>query len=86
MYYQNQRYSYSYNYLYYLEQDLKTMVFKLMLKEAIISSVSTYDKREVESICDGIFGLLDIVNPPLTQECRILTSGTNVYNLLKYNR
>ena len=82
MYYPYQRYSPEY--LQALEQDLQKYVAKTVLSNVIINSVHPIDRRQVEAICDGVSGALDLINPPKTIEGQALAFGTNAYNLSKY--
>ncbi len=82
MYYPYQRYSPEY--LQALEQDLQKYVAKTVLSNVIINSVHPIDRRQVEAICDGVSGALDLINPPKTREGQALAFGTNAYNLSKY--
>ena len=82
MYYPYQRYSPEY--LQALEQDLQKYVAKTVLSNIIIDSVHPIDRRQVEAICDGVSGALDLINPPKTREGQALAFGTNAYNLSKY--
>ena len=82
MYYPYQRYSPEY--LQALEQDLQKYVAKTVLSNVIINSVHPIDRRQVEAICDGVSGALDLINPPKTVEGQALAFGTNAYNLSKY--
>lgn len=81
-YYHNQNYNMTYQNA--IAQDFANWATKFMLSKVIVSLVPQEDKRQVEMICDGISGLLDIVNPPQTQEGRALVVGTNIYNLSKF--
>ena len=82
MYYPYQRYSPEY--IQVLEQDLQKYVAKTVLSNVIINSVHPIDRRQVEAICDGVSGALDLINPPKTIEGQALAFGTNAYNLSKY--
>ena len=82
MYYPYQRYSPEY--LQALEQDLQKYVAKTVLSNVIINSVHPIDRRQVEAICDGVSGALDLINLPKTIEGQALAFGTNAYNLSKY--
>ena len=82
MYYPYQRYSPEY--LQALEQDLQKYVAKTVLSNIIINSVHPIDRRQVEAICAGVSGALDLINPPKTREGQALAFGTNAYNLSKY--
>ena len=62
MYYPYQRYSPEY--LQALEQDLQKYVAKTVLSNVIINSVHPIDRRQVEAICDGVSGALDLINLP----------------------
>ena len=57
---------------------------KFALSKFIVASVAQQDKRHVEIICDGVSGVLDLINPPKTLEGKALVLGTNAYNLSKY--
>lgn len=87
-YNKSMRYCYAQNYkMTYqnvIAQDFANWAMKFMLSKFIVASTPQQDKRQVEMICDGISGLLDIVNPPQTQEGRALVVGTNIYNLSKF--
>ncbi len=86
----NKTMSYSYNENYNtvyrdaIAQDFANWAIKSMLFKFIVASAPQQDRRQVEMICDGISGLLDIVKPPQTQEGRALVVGTNIYNLSKF--
>lgn len=67
-----------------LVQDLRNWAFKFALSKFIVASAPQQDKRQVEAICDGVFGALDLINPPKTFEGQALAFGTNAYNLSKY--
>ncbi len=78
----NQNYNMAYQNA--IVQDFANWAMKFMLSKFIVASAPHQDRRQVEMICDGISGLLDIVNPPQTQEGRALVVGTNIYNLSKF--
>lgn len=67
-----------------LVQDLRNWAFKFALSKFIVASAPQQDKRQVEAICDGVSGALDLINPPKTLEGQALAFGTNAYNLSKY--
>ena len=75
---------YSPEYIQAVEQDLQKYVAKTVLSNVIINSVHPIDRRQVEAICDGVSGALDLINPPKTIEGQALAFGTNAYNLSKY--
>ena len=75
---------YSPEYIQSVEQDLQKYVAKTVLSNVIINSVHPIDRRQVEAICDGVSGALDLINPPKTIEGQALAFGTNAYNLSKY--
>ena len=75
---------YSPEYIQAVEQDLQKYVAKTVLSNVIINSVHPIDRRQVEAICDGVSGVLDLINPPKTIEGQALAFGTNAYNLSKY--
>ena len=76
--------NYNITYQNAITQDFANWAMKLMLSKFIVASAPQQDRRQVEMICDGISGLLDIVKPPLTQEGRALVVCTNIYNLSKF--
>ena len=65
-------------------QDFTNWAIKFSLSKFIVASVAQQDKRQVEIICDGVSGVLDLINPPKTLEGKALVLGTNAYNLSKY--
>ena len=65
-------------------QDLRNWAIKFALSKFIVASVPQQDKRQVEAICDGVSGALDLINPPKISEGQALAFGTNAYNLSKY--
>ena len=65
-------------------QDFTNWAIKFLLSKFIVASVPQQDKRQVEIICDGVSGVLDLINPPKTLEGKALVLGTNAYNLSKY--
>lgn len=65
-------------------QDFTNWAIKLALSKFIVASAPQQDKRQVEAICDGVSGALDLINPPKTIEGQALAFGTNAYNLSKY--
>ena len=65
-------------------QDLRNWAIKLALSKFIIASAHPQNRRQVEYICDGVSGALDLINPPKTLEGQALAFGTNAYNLSKY--
>lgn len=65
-------------------QDLRNWAIKFALSKFIVASVPQQDRTQVEAICDGVTGVLDLINPPKTREGQALAFGTNVYNLSKY--
>ena len=65
-------------------QDFATCAIKFALSKFIVVSVPQQDKRQVEIICDGVSGVLDLINPLKTLEGKALVLGTNAYNLSKY--
>ena len=65
-------------------QDFANWAIKFALSKFIVVSVPQQDKRQVEAICDGVSGALDLINPPKTSEGQALAFGTNAYNLSKY--
>ena len=75
---------YSPEYIQAVEQDLKKYISKIFLSNVIINSVHPIKRRQVEAICDGVTGALDLINPPKTREGQALAFGTNAYNLSKY--
>lgn len=82
MYYTN--HNYYNNCQNVMVQDIINWALKIALSKFIVASAPQQDRRQVEMICDGISGLLDIVKPPQTQEGRALVVGTNIYNLSKF--
>ena len=82
MYYPYQRYCPEY--LQALEQDLQKRVFKNLLSNLMINSVHPIERWKAKRFYDGVFGLLDMVDPPQTADGRALTYGANAYNLSKY--
>ena len=81
-YYHNQNYNIDYQNA--VAQDLRNWAIKFALSKFIVASVPQQDKRQVEAICDGMSGALDLINPPKTREGQALAFGTNAYNLSKY--
>ena len=75
MYYPYQRYCPEY--LQALEQDLQKHVFKNFLSDVIINSVHPMERWQAKRFYDGVFGLLDMVDPPQTADGRALTYGAN---------
>lgn len=67
-----------------LAQDFANWAIKLALSKFIVASVPQQDRTQVEAICDGVSGALDLINPPKTREGQALAFGTNAYNLSKY--
>lgn len=65
-------------------QDLRNWAIKLALSKFIVASAHPQNRRQVEYICDGVSGALDLINPPKTLEGQALAFGTNAYNLSKY--
>jgi hypothetical protein len=65
-------------------QDLRNWAIKFALSKFIVASVPQQDRTQVEAICDGVTGTLDLINPPKTREGQALAFGTNTYNLSKY--
>lgn len=65
-------------------QDLRNWAIKIALSKFIVASVPQQDRTQVEAICDGVTGTLDLINPPKTREGQALAFGTNTYNLSKY--
>ena len=65
-------------------QDLRNWAIKFALSKFIVASVPQQDRTQVEAICDGVTGSLDLINPPKTREGQVLDFGTNAYNLSKY--
>lgn len=65
-------------------QDLRNWAIKFALSKIIVASVPQQDRTQVEAICDGVTGTLDLINPPKTREGQALAFGTNTYNLSKY--
>ena len=65
-------------------QDLRNWAIKFALSKFIVASVPQQDRTQVEAICDGVTGVLDLINPPKTREGQALVFGTNAYNLSKY--
>ena len=65
-------------------QDFTNWAIKFALSKFIVASVAQQDKRQVEIICDGVSGVLDLIIPPKTLEGKALVLGTNAYNLSKY--
>ena len=82
IYYQNRNYNLEYQNT--VAQDLRKIVIKFLLSEFIVASTPPQNKRQIESICDGVSGLLDIVSPPQTKEGMALSFLINAYNLSKY--
>ena len=64
-------------------QDLRNWAIKFALSKFIVASVPQQDRTQVEAICDGVTGTLDLINPPKTREGQALAFGTNTYNLSK---
>ena len=50
----------------------------------MINSVHPIERWKAKRFYDGVFGLLDMVDPPQTADGRALTYGANAYNLSKY--
>lgn len=75
---------YSPEYIQAVEQDLQKYISKIFLSNVIINSVHPMKRRQVEAICDGVTGALDLINHPKTREGQALAFGTNAYNLSKY--
>ena len=65
-------------------QDLRNWAIKFALSKFIVASAHPQNRRQVEYICDGVSGALDLINPPKTIEGQSLAFGTNAYNLSKY--
>ena len=65
-------------------QDLRNWAIKFALSKFIVASVPQQDRTQVEAICDGVTGTLDLINPPKTREGQALAFGTNTYNLSNY--
>ena len=65
-------------------QDLRNWAIKFALSKFIVASVPQQDRTQVEAICDGVTGALDLINPPKTREGQAIAFGTNAYNLSKY--
>lgn len=81
-YYRNQNYNMTYQNA--VAQDFANWATKFMLSKFIVSLAPQQDKRQVEMFCDGASGIMDVVNPPQTQEGRVLALSTNIYNLSKF--
>ncbi len=81
-YYHNQNYNLDYHNA--VAQDLRNWAIKLALFNFIVASAHPQNKRDVEAICNGVSGALDLINPPKTREGQALALGTNAYNLSKY--
>ncbi len=65
-------------------QDFANWAIKFALSKIIVASVPQQDRKQVEAICDGVSGALDLINPPKTREGQALAFGTNAGNLSKY--
>ena len=81
-YYHNQNYNIDYQNA--VAQDFANWAIKLALSKFIVASAHPQNRRQVEYICDGVSGALDLINPPKTLEGQALAFGTNAYNLSKY--
>lgn len=81
-YYHNQNYNLDYQNA--VVQDKANWAIKFALSKIIVASVPQQDRKQVEAICDGVTGTLDLINPPKTREGQALAFGTNAYNLSKY--
>ena len=71
-------------YLFLLKQDFMKFILKTALFNFIKSIVPPEDKEEVQNICDGTSLLIDTVNPPLTQEGKLLALAEHSKNISKY--
>ena len=67
-----------------VEQDLRNWAIKFALFKFIVASAPQQARMQVEAICDGVSGALDLINPPKTREGLALAFGTNAYDLSKY--
>lgn len=81
-YYHNQNYNLDYQNA--VAQDFANWAIKFALSKFIVASVPQQDRTQVEAICDGVTGALDLINPPKTREGQTIAFGTNAYNLSKY--
>lgn len=81
-YYHNQNYNIDYQNA--VAQDFANWAIKFALSKIIVASVPQQDRKQVEAICDGVSGALDLINPPKTREGQALAFGTNACNLSKY--
>lgn len=81
-YYHNQNYNIDYQNA--VAQDKANWAIKFALSKIIVASVPQQDRKQVEAICDGVSGALDLINPPKTREGQALAFGTNACNLSKY--
>ncbi len=81
-YYHNQNYNLDYQNA--VAQDKANWAIKFALSKIIVASVPQQDRKQVEAICDGVSGALDLINPPKTREGQALAFGTSAYNLSKY--
>ncbi len=81
-YYHNQNYNLDYQNA--VAQDKANWAIKFALSKIIVASVPQQDRKQVEAICDGVSGALDLINPPKTREGQALAFGTNACNLSKY--
>lgn len=81
-YYHNQNYNLDYQNA--VAQDFANWAIKFALSKIIVASVPQQDRKQVEAICDGVSGALDLINLPKTREGQALAFGTNAYNLSKY--
>lgn len=81
-YYHNQNYNIDYQNA--VAQDFANWAIKFALSKFIVASVPQQDRTQVEAICDGVTGALDLINPPKTREGQAIAFGTNAYNLSKY--
>ena len=81
-YYHNQNYNLDYENA--VAQDFANLAIKFALSKIIVASVPQQDRKQVEAICDGVSGALDLINPPKTREGQALAFGTNACNLSKH--
>jgi hypothetical protein len=71
-------------YVFLLKQDIMNFILKKAMFNFIKSIVPPEDKNDVQSICDETSLLIDAVNPPLTQEGKLLALTEHSKNILKY--
>lgn len=67
-----------------IAQDFINWAAKFTLSKIIVALTNPSDRKRMECICDGASGLIDCINPPKTIEGKILSLGTNAYNIFKY--